>query len=115
MTYPFGPPSSDADGYQVIMYGARLTHDPSDQFGWVQGWRFAICKALLFDFGYLAPGFRTAASDAESWEIEAIRSLYTIADDSLAPGDFHWEDDLKRALEVLDRYRRLLALTGKDY
>ena len=91
-------------------------HDPYDQFAWVQGWRFAVCEALLFDFGHLVPGFRTVASGAEPRaEIDAIRSHYTTVDDSLAPGDFHWEADLLRVLTVLDRYRNWLALAGQDY
>lgn len=95
---------------------ARINHDPCDEFAWVQSWRFALCEALLFDWGYLVPGFRTVRSEPEdSSELEIIRTLYVIEDDSIAREYWYREDELKYALKILDRYREWLRIAGKDY
>lgn len=99
-----------------VLIEARVDHDPYDEFAWCQKWRFAICEVLLFDWGYLAPGFRTVATEPEDgYEIEAIRSLYVIDDDSIAREYWHVEDELKYALMILDRYREWLRIAGLDY
>ncbi|BET51742.1 hypothetical protein RGQ21_67240 [Kitasatospora aureofaciens] len=99
-----------------VLITARSMHDPYDEFAWVQEWRFALCEVLLFDWGYLAPGFRTMADQPEDTHpVEAIRSLYVVEDDSIAPEYWYREDELKYALRILDRYRTWLGLAGKDY
>ncbi|MEU0912122.1 hypothetical protein [Streptomyces althioticus] len=103
-----------------VLIAARVLHDPYDEFAWVQGWRFAICEALLHDWGYLTPGFRTVRSRPEdTMEYGEIRTLYVIEDDngleSIDPMYWHVEDELKYALRILDRYREWLRIAGRDY
>ena len=99
-----------------VLIEARIAHDPHDEFGWVQGWRFAICDALLFDWGYLAPGYRTMADEPEdTHELQMIRDLYEMDDDSIPRDYWYREDELKYALVILDRYREWLRIAGKDY
>lgn len=108
--------SNESTGYNEIMGMVRDAWDPCDQFGCVQGWRFALCEALLFDFGHSVPGFRTVASDMEDgYEGEQLRSLYVIEDDSIDPMYWHYEDDMIRVLVMLDRYREWLRIAGEDY
>lgn len=110
------------EGYRLARAIALESFDPGDVFGWVQGWRFAICDALLFDFGYSAPGYRNMAdSPEESYEYEVLKEVtygpQLIMDDgeSLPISAWHWEDDLKTLLAVLDRYRVWVGLAGQDY
>jgi len=104
-------------GERAVLGEALLNHDPFDQFAWVQGWRFAICDALLWDWGYLVPEFHTAASGPEdTYELEMIRTLYVIdEDDQIDRKYWHVEDELKYALKILDRYREWLRIAGEDY
>jgi hypothetical protein len=106
----------ESDGYNEIMAGVRESFDPGDPFASVQEWRFAICELLLFGFGHLVPGFRTVATDPEdTYAIEHMRALYVIQDDSINQKYWHYEDDMKRVLVMLDRYREWLRIAGKDY
>ena len=109
----------ESAGYNQIMGLALDCHDPADQFGWVQEWRFAIAELLLFDFGYLVPGFRTSASNPEpdNYAVENIRALYGGSNDMTDMPREHWhfEDDLKRVLLILDRFRNWIHIAGKDY
>lgn len=87
---------------RVIGY-ALINHDAFDQFGWVQGWRFAICDYLYFECGEYVPEFRPASEPEFSFEYEEIA---------------HNEPDteaLLYALEILDRYREWLRIAGLDY
>jgi hypothetical protein len=104
-------------GYSEIMGGVRDAWDPGDQFASVQEWRFAICELLLHDFGHCVPGFRTMQTepDMDDFAVDYIRALYVIEDDSIAMEYWHYEEDMKRVLVVLDRYREWLRIAGEDY
>lgn len=116
---PYDRNSLESDGYNEIMQAARDAYDSGDVFAWVQEWRFAIAELLLFDFGNLVPGFRTVASEPEpeSYAVESLRALYGGSNEmeSLPRKHWHYEDDLKRALVMLDRYREWVRIAGRDY
>lgn len=92
-------------GKRAVLYDALTAHDPYDQFGWCQEWRFAICDYLLWDLGVSYPGFRPAPSGpvVDSY---AYRELAASRYD---------EPELRYALTILDRYREWLRLADKDY
>ncbi len=100
-----------------VLIEARINHDPYDEFAWVQGWRFAICDALLWDWGVSVPGFSPGAATEpeDTFELAAIRTLYEIEDGSIPVDQWHLEDELRYALKILDRYREWLRIAGKDY
>jgi hypothetical protein len=83
----------------------RDSYDAHDPFGWVQGWRFALCDYITSELGGYVPDFRQGpfGAEVEAWEYE------TLMDE---------EPDIesaKYALKVLDRYREWLRVAGKDY
>lgn len=109
------------EGYRLARAIALESFDPGDVFGWVQEWRFALCEVLLFDFGYSVPGFHTTATKAtQDYAVEILEEATygpEIMEDgySLPISAWHWEDDFKTLLAVLDRYRVWVGLAGKDY
>lgn len=106
------------DTYRQMRGEVALNAD-NDPFAWVQGWRFAICEVLLFDWGYCVPEFRTMAHEPEedSYEVEILRTFYEFEDggESIPMKYWHVEETLKTLLAVLDRYRVWVGLAGKDY
>ncbi len=90
-------------GKREILGNALLSHDPFDSFGWVQGWRFALCDYLYWDMGENVPGFRPAFQPESSYEYEEISSLTPDL------------ETLWYTLEILDRYRVWLGIAGQDY
>ncbi|MDX3260757.1 hypothetical protein PV336_16170 [Streptomyces sp. MI02-2A] len=107
LTYPNGP--ANHNGYQSAMYEARLFHDPYDQFGWVQEWRFALAEVLLFDLGEGTPGYNPGAAtepEEDSYAVECLRSAISTGTTV---------GDLRRMQRVLDRFREMLAAAGLDY
>ena len=103
--------------YRGIRAEIVLT-DTYDPFEWVQSWRFAICDVLLHDWGYLAPGFRTVATEPEdTYEVEILRTFYAFEDEGQSIPREYWgvEDALKTMLTVLDRYRVWVGIAGEDY
>lgn len=107
----------ESDGYNEIMGIVRDSFDPGDPFASVQEYRFALCGLLLFDFGHLVPGFHAgAATEPEDCcAVEELRSLYVVTEDGIDPEFWHYEDDMRRALVMLDRYREWIRIAGKDY
>lgn len=106
--------------YQTLKELALETYDAGDRFAWCQGWRFAICDALLFDFGKLSNGYRTMANAPdESYEYEMLTGMWSahLMEDgvSLPVDQFHWEEDMEELLKILDRYREWLRAAGEDY
>lgn len=88
-----------------VLMLARDSHDPYDEFGWVQGWRFALRDYLTHEWGERPEGFRSAPSgpDEDAWEYEALMEART------PPGDARY------ALTILNRYREWLRMAGRDY
>lgn len=84
---------------------ALIMHDPYDQFGWCQEWRFAIADVLVFDRGEGVPGFYPAPSGPEE-ESLAYHDLMA---------DRPSTEALWYALNILDRFREQLRLAGADY
>lgn len=99
---------SDATKYGTtnpVLIQARLTHDPYDEFAWVQDWRFAIAQRLE-DLGEYVPEFRGADDIRDTYEYEAVAGTETSEGDA----EMMWY-----ALRILDRYREWLRIAGKDY
>lgn len=88
-----------------VLQAAALNSGMGDEFGWVQGWRFALCDYLTFVLGEYVPEFRPSPLGAETdaWEYEELLSLYPTRDEAYY------------ALHILDRYRLWVGLAGKDY
>lgn len=89
----------------AILDTARLSSGMGDEFGWCQGWRFALCDYLTFEWGEDVPEFRPALygpnEDAHEYqELTEIR-----------PGP----EECWYALRILDRYREWLRIAGRDY
>ncbi|AWN05329.1 hypothetical protein SEA_IBANTIK_100 [Streptomyces phage Ibantik] len=76
-----------------------------DEFGWCQGWRFALCDYLTSVWGEDVPEFRQGAHGPEedAYEYQALEDMQP------SPGECWY------ALRILDRYRVWLGLAGKDY
>lgn len=96
------------DGYsgkRVVLYSALLAHDPYDQFGWCQEWRFAICDYLVWVVGTSVPDFKPSpvGPDRDSYVYEQLCAERPDA------------EALWYVLRILDRYREWLRLAGKDY
>lgn len=79
--------------------------DMYDPFGWVQGWRFALCDYLTFDLGESVPFFRASAfgPEEDSYEYQELISLNPEAEEA------------QYALKILDRYREWVRIAGRDY
>lgn len=92
-------------GKREVLGHALFNHDPGDQFGWCQGWRFALCDYLTSEWGEHVPGFRQGAGgpDGDAYEYEELTEI--------RPGP----DECWYALRILDRYREWLRIAGKDY
>lgn len=92
-------------GKREVLGEALLSHDPGDQFGWCQSWRFAIADYLTFNVGEYVEGFRPALGDpdTDSYEYDTLCES--------APAT----EALRYAEKVLDRYREWLRIAGKDY
>ena len=90
-------------GKRELLGHALLSHDPFDQFAWVQGWRFALCDYLTYDLGESVPEFRSYAPETESYEYQEIHELDIDSETA-------WY-----TLEILDRYRAWLGMAGLDY
>lgn len=86
----------------AVLQEARIYHDPFDEFGWVQGWRFSIAQYLT-DQGEHVSEFRGAAGIREDFEYAALVDL--------GPN----VEETRYALKILDRYREWLRLAGRDY
>lgn len=91
-----------------VLIEARINHDPYDQFGWVQEWRFAIADYLHFVCRVHVPDFHPAPSgpDTDNYPWSVLMAM--------APCETTG-DKLKYALNILDRYREWLRIAGKDY
>lgn len=90
-------------GKRELLGHALFSHDPFDQFGWVQGWRFAICDYLYWEMGEYVPDFRPASQPEYSYEFEEISELSPDL------------ETLEYTLGILDRYRVWLGIAGLDY
>lgn len=90
-------------GKRELLGHALFSHDPFDQFAWVQGWRFAICDYMYHVMGESVPEFRPSFNPEVSYEFEEISEL----DPTL--------ETLWYSLEILDRYRVWLGMAGLDY
>jgi len=90
-------------GKRELLGVALLSHDPFDQFAWVQGWRFALCDYLYHVMGESVPEFRPASEPEFSYEFDEI----SYHDPNL--------ETLWYSLEILDRYRVWLGMAGLDY
>lgn len=92
-------------GKREVIGEALISHDPFDQFAWVQGWRFALCDYLTSEWGESIPGFRQspAGPDEDCWEYER-----------LTEGQYG-PDVCLHALKIFDRYREWLRIAGEDY
>jgi hypothetical protein len=92
-------------GQRAILGEALVNHDPYDQFGWCQGWRFALCDFLYWDQGETVPGFRPGFNgpDIDSFEYSQL----TCSDYTTEQAEY--------ALMILDRYREWLRIAGEDY
>ncbi len=90
-------------GKRELLGHALFSHDPFDPFGWVQGWRFALCDYLFHVMGENVPEFRPASEPESSYEFEEISQL----DPDL--------ETLWYSLEILDRYRAWIGMAGLDY
>jgi len=80
-----------------------------DQWGWVQGWRFALAEYIYFGCHRpdLVPEFRPSAwyePDTDVWEFIELTNR----------GPFT-EDELIRVWRVLNRYVNWLKVAGKEY
>ena len=90
---------------RVVLGNALIFHDPYDQFGWVQEWRFAIADYLHFDMGETVTGFLPAPGgpDTDSYAYDELCDISPSV------------EALRYALRILDRYREWLRIAGKDY
>ncbi|MFE0490106.1 hypothetical protein [Streptomyces griseoaurantiacus] len=108
--YPHGP--ANHNGYQSVMWEARLGHDPYDQWGWAKEWLASIAEVLIFDMGESVPQdvYRPGAGQSEpepdSYSVDAVRSAVTYGADA---------DDLRRAMNVMDRFAEALDAAGQSY
>lgn len=92
-------------GKRHLLGETLLTHDAWDQFGWVQGWRFAICDYLYFECGEYVDGFRPSpmGPNEDSYEFDILMNNEESVETCLY------------TLEILDRYREWLRIAGLDY
>lgn len=92
-------------GKREVIGEALFDHDPGDQFGWCQGWRFAIADYLTYNMSERVEGFNSPMGepDTDSYEYE---SLCETAPDIEA---------LRYAEKVLERFREWLRIAGEDY
>ena len=88
-----------------ILTIARLSSGTGDEFGWVQGWRFALCDYLTSVWGESVPGFRQGVfgPEEDAYEYQELMEIL--------PGPA----ECRYALRILDRYREWLRIAGKDY
>lgn len=88
-----------------VLQLAALNSGDGDVFGWVQGWRFALCDYLTFELGEHVPEFRPSplGPDEDAFEYEELLHLRPTRNEA-----YH-------ALHVLDRYRIWVGLAGRDY
>lgn len=91
-----------------VLIEARINHDPYDEFGWCQEWRFAIAQ-FLTDLGEYVPDFRGADDIRDEYPYECLASMGSFVKTG---GEI---DELFYALKILDRYREWLRLAGRDY
>lgn len=91
-----------------VLIEARIAHDPSDEFAWVQGWRFVIAQ-FLADAGGYVPDFRGSDDIREDFEYEQLEMLYPAYVDGVSNQDVR---ELTYALKILDRYREWLRVAG---
>lgn len=93
-----------SDKREVLGY-ALFSHDPWDQFGWCQSWRFTLCDYLTFVWGESVPHFRPSSMgpDEDAFEYEELTEMQ-------ASPEACWY-----ALRILDRYREWLRIAGRDY
>ena len=90
-------------GIRAVLGVALDAHDPGDQFGWVQEWRFAIADVLYFQRGEAVSGLRAYGPDTDSY---AYQELSTAA---------YSVEQLRYAFEILGRFREWLKRAGKGY
>ncbi len=93
----------EARGENVVLALAMDNHDPYDEFGWVQGWRFGIADFLHFEREEFVSDFRPGMEPENSYEFE------TLAYENPTT------EDIKDALRILDEYREWLGAEGRDY
>ena len=90
-------------GVRSVLGDALISHDPYDQYGWAQEWRFAAADALVFEHGVHVPGFRPACSGPNR---DAFAYAYTQGADVEA---------LQYAFKILTRFVDWLIMAGEDY
>lgn len=92
-------------GKREVLGHALFSHDPGDQFAWCQGWRFALCDYLTFEWGEYVPDFRPSpmGPEEDAYEYEELTEIQP------SP------DECRYALRILDRYREWLRIAGRDY
>lgn len=92
-------------GKREVIGHALFMHDPHDQFGWVQGWRFAIADYLTFNEGEYVDGFRPAMGgpDVDSYEYDELLCMNPSV------------EALRYAEKVFERFREWLRVAGEDY
>jgi len=92
-------------GKREVIGHALFGHDPGDQFGWVQGWRFALCDYLTSEWGESIPGFRQSPAGPDEHAYEYMELGYIQAG----------PEECAYALKIFDRYREWLRIAGRDY
>jgi hypothetical protein len=90
-------------GARSVLGTALLSHDPYDQYGWAQEWRFAIADALVFEHGESVPGFKPSPFGPDRGSF-----AYSYVSDADA-------DALRYAFKILSRFVEWLTLSGEDY
>lgn len=92
-----------AENDNIVLSLTMDDHDPYDEFGWVQGWRFGMADFLHFEREEYVPEFRPASQPEFSYAYETL--LY----------ENPTTEDVQFALRVLDDYREWLGTQGRDY
>jgi hypothetical protein len=92
------------DNMSEVLNTVRLSYS-GDPFSTVQGWRFALCDYLTFEWGENIAGYTPSpfGPDEDAWEYEEL------VESSVSP------EDALYALKILDRAREIIRIEGLDY
>jgi hypothetical protein len=87
-------------GKRSVLGDALRSHDPSDQYGWAEDWRYAVADALVWEHGERVPGIHPLPFGPEpSYAYATVQGADA--------------DALRYAFKILSRFAAWLELAGQ--